>query len=354
MQPDADELRLCGIRQGRLLAGPETLQINLTNACNLDCVFCWNHSALRPNPSDAWHRQRLSPAHLENILAALPRLAPSRVLLSGRGEPLLHPGIRDLLATLRDHAIPTAIQTNGSTGPGPDELAALGVDHLLVNVSAATEAGWAATHPTRARLHAVVLERLEQLAQLHTPAVTLVAVIQRSNHQELLPLWELALRVKARGLQLKGLEPQPGLEPLRLDAGQTERVRADLHRVTQRAAQAGLELRAEHLQRLLDRDSARFSRELSHGPCYMGWYHLRVTCDGRVMFCCKDKLVDHLDRRPLYAIWRSAAYHLLRLSARDGDLDGPFDDKCGGCSNFQRNHEIARDVGEHTESGGWS
>lgn len=78
-------------------------------------------------------------------------------------------------------------------------------------------------------------------------------------------------------------------------------------------------------------------------PSRPGWYYLRVTCDGRVMFCCKDKIVDHLDRRDLYTIWRAPAYQLLRLAGRDGDsAAGLFDDKCRTCSNFGRNREIGR------------
>jgi hypothetical protein len=79
----------------------------------------------------------------------------------------------------------------------------------------------------------------------------------------------------------------------------------------------------------------------------MGWFYLRVTCDGRVMFCCKEKPVDHLDRRNLYAIWRAPAYHLWRLAGRDGDITaGLFDDKCRACSNFAQNLEVARELAD--------
>ena len=85
----------------------------------------------------------------------------------------------------------------------------------------------------------------------------------------------------------------------------------------------------------------RFTDSLAAGPCYMGWYYLRVTCDGRVMFCCKDKQVGHLDDGSLYHIWRDPAYQLLRLAGRDGEHGaGLFDAKCRACSNFARNREV--------------
>lgn len=343
---DDAELRLRGAVEGRLLAGPETLQLNLSSRCNLDCVFCWIHSPLRA-PRKVPGPAFLSPGHVRAVLDALPALRPGRVVLCGQGEPLLHPEVRPLLAALQMLGVPTTIQTNGTAGPEPDELAALGVESLEVNLSAATAAAWRDTHPAHARLHAEALRRLERLAELRAgggPAVTILAVVQRSNLDQLLPLLELAERVAARRLVLKGMELQPELAPLVPDAAERAAIHADLERVRARARAARLELRAEHLERLLGVDpaSGAFTDDLRRGPCYMGWYYLRVTTSGEVMFCCKDKLVDHLDRRPLYATWRSAAYHLHRLAARDGDPGPGFlDEKCRRCSNFARNLEVA-------------
>jgi MoaA/NifB/PqqE/SkfB family radical SAM enzyme len=341
------EARLRSVRQGRLLAGPETLQVNLQNACNLNCIFCWNHSPLlRTHPPD-WHRQRLSEAHLADVIASLPGLRPGRLQLSGRGEPLLHPGAMRLLGAARSLGVPTTVQTNGLDGPSPRQLVEVGVEHLAVNLSAGTEEGFERTHPGKGHRLGAVVERLEAIAELRSPAgtprVTVLAVIQQESTEELVPLVELAAAVGAEGVQLKGMEHLAGLEQLALAGAELDRARTELGRARRRAEALGVRLDADHLEWVLrptTRDG-RFSEQLAAGPCFMGWYYLRVTCDGRVMFCCKDKLVDHLDRRSLYAIWRSAAYHLLRLGGRDGDSTvGLFDAKCRACSNVLRNEEI--------------
>ena len=172
-----DDLRLRGVAEGSLLAGPETLQVNLTSSCNLACVFCWSHSPLRPvAPPEV-----LSAARMRALRDALAALQPARVLLSGQGEPLLHPAILPLLATLRELRIPTTIQTNCTTGPPPDELARLGVEHLVVNASAATPAGYRDTHPGSSTEHGELIRRLHQLSDLRGrggPAVTR-PVVQR-------------------------------------------------------------------------------------------------------------------------------------------------------------------------------
>jgi wyosine [tRNA(Phe)-imidazoG37] synthetase (radical SAM superfamily) len=342
------ELRLRSIREGRLLAGPETLQLNLQNACNGGCIFCWNHSPLLRPRSPSWHRERLSDAHLAAILDPLPRLAPDHVLLSGQGEPLLYPRVRELLTALRRLAIPVTVQTNGIAGLAAEELVDLGVEQLLVNVSAGTAAGYERVHPGHGAAFSDVVSRLERIAELRgrnrTPRTSLVAVIQRTNLSEIGALVELAARVGAEAVQLRGMEPGEGLGSLRLGRQERERVRAEAEPARARAQALGLEIDDAHLVQLLGSSNrtGAFTESLRAGPCFIGWAYLRVTSDGRVMFCCKDKLVDHLDRTPLYRIWRSAGYQLLRLGGRDGDLEaGPFDDRCCACSNFRQNELLA-------------
>ena len=346
------EARLRGVVEGRLLAGPETLQLNLQDACNLRCVFCWSHSPLRP-PLPSTPRERLSDEHLRRVLEALPRLRPGRVVLSGRGEPLLHPGARALLRALQREHVPATIQTNGTAGLPPEELVELGVARLTVNVSAATAAGYARVHPGQGELRELLLHRLRRLATLRdrgtqAPELVLVAVIQRANADELVPLVELAGEVGARRVVLKGMELAEGLEPLLLDDAQRDAACHELERARRRSVGFGVELGAAHLERVLQRPGEApgvFTPDLERGPCYMGWYYLRVASDGQVMFCCKDKRVGHLDERGLYESWRSPVYQLQRLAGRDRDATaGLFDAKCRACSNFERNAEIGKSI----------
>ena len=352
------------MREGRLRSGPETLQINLGNACNLNCIFCWNHSPIAAHqPSAAWHRQRLSDAHFDAVIAALPDLRPARVLLSGRGEPLLHPRAEELLAELRRLSIAVTVQTNGIAGPSPASLMALGVDRLFVNLSAAEADGYGRVHPGRAHLFERVRNRLLTLAELRPrgqpPHVDVVAIIHRENYPQLEKLAELTAVVAASRLVLKGMELGAGME--RLLFTPTHRVAAwtALQQAKAAAVRFGVPLEAEHLEQILQAQGAdgaftpvdpvdgsgavvqSADRVATTRRCYMGWYYLRVTCDGRVMFCCKDKQVGHLDERGLYSLWRSPSYHLHRLAAREGDgSTGLIDAKCSACSNFARNRAV--------------
>lgn len=342
---DRESARLQRVRSGLLGGGPETLQLNLANACNLDCLFCWNHSPLVEPRSAVWQRQRLSDAHLEGVLVDLPRLDPDRLLLSGRGEPLLHPRVEALLEKARELTIPVTVQTNGTAGPSPARLEELGVERLLVNLSAATAEGYARLHPKGARLHAETLARLRAIAKLQRPRITLTAVICRENIEEIEPLAELARELSAP-LLLKGMEWSAELEQLLLGPEEVPRVEEALARAKRQLKGASATLDSAHLEAVLSAarsGSARFSADGRPLRCLMGWFYLRVTCAGEVMFCCKDKRVGHLDERSLYAIWRAPRYQLWRLAGRDGDTSaGLFDEKCQRCSNVARNRVLLR------------
>ncbi|MFW5739334.1 MAG: radical SAM/SPASM domain-containing protein [Myxococcota bacterium] len=347
---EVDARRLRDVREGRLSSGPETLQVNLGHACNLNCIFCWNHSPLMPRRSRRWHRERLSERHARNVADSLASLRPDRLMLSGQGEPLMQRSAPLLLRAAREAGIPVIVQTNGVGGVSVADLA--GVERLMVNLSAATQAGYEASHPGRGALLHRVVERLLALERQRRsgggPAVTLMAVVQRRNLEEMEPLVALAARVGASAVHFKGMEMVSGLECLAL--GEKDRATAweRLATAEERGRQLGVQVHAAHLRQVLrSEEPRRFTEDLAGTPCVMGWYYLRVTCDGRVMFCCKDKLVGHLDEAPLYRLWRSPSYHLHRLAGRDGGADSElFDDKCRACSNFERNQRVLERVGE--------
>jgi MoaA/NifB/PqqE/SkfB family radical SAM enzyme len=345
---ERDSRRLESVRRGGLLFGPEILQVNLGHRCNLDCIFCWNHSPLLPRRSKAWHGAILSDRHARNVAEAIPVLRPDRVVLSGQGEPLIQKAAPVILHAALDAGIPVVVQTNGVGGIDVERLE--GVERLMVNLSAATPDGYEATHPGCGGLLPRVVGRMRQAAVLRSrgkgPEVTILAVVQRTNIDELVPIVELAREVGASAVHFKGMEFAPGLETLVLDAEDRERVRRGLELAKECALRLGVSLHSAHLEQVLGcSDGRRFTDCMTSVPCVMGWYYLRVTCDGRVMFCCKDKLVGHLDDRPLSRIWRSPTYHLHRLAARDGDgSTGLLDEKCRACSNFERNRQVVLEL----------
>jgi hypothetical protein len=156
----------------------------------------------------------------------------------------------------------------------------------------------------------------------------------------------LAHHVGAQAVQLKGVELVADLrhEGLVLRHCDRPRLQKELARARARSVLRGVSFQTAHLDQLTRQmgPGGTFSRDLARGPCFMGWYYLRVTCDGRVMFCCKDKEMGRLDQWSIYELWRSPEYHLHRLAGRDGDPStGLLDQKCRACSNVVQNRRLA-------------
>ena len=125
--------------RARAPAIPKTaasLWLELEPRCNLRCQFCYNYW------KDGRHAvpRRLSPAELIGCLDALLNgVSCDKAALSG-GEPLLYPGLDQVLAYLTGRGIPTVLTTNGLllTEERLRHLVGLGLHGVQVPLHAAT------------------------------------------------------------------------------------------------------------------------------------------------------------------------------------------------------------------------
>jgi MoaA/NifB/PqqE/SkfB family radical SAM enzyme len=122
----------------RVLAdgGPGFCQIALTNACNASCGFCSFARLSR----EEW----IFPETAEVIRAidALASRGVGYVVFVG-GEPLMHPGLFDLIDHTRSRGMAPLICTNGSLlrEETIDRLAAAGLKGVIISIDAPSEEG---------------------------------------------------------------------------------------------------------------------------------------------------------------------------------------------------------------------
>ena len=127
-------------------AGLLSLNLELTNRCNLKCSFCPTGNGLMVRP-----RGHMDPEVFERALSNAGPL--EFVLLFQWGEPLLHPQFAELARRARDHGARTLVTTNGTLldRRRVDALLDAGLDRVTVSVD-----GDAETHE---RVRGVSLER---------------------------------------------------------------------------------------------------------------------------------------------------------------------------------------------------
>lgn len=98
-----------GILKKKVLTGPWSVQIDLTNQCNNDCLACWCRSkflkdkAMKPEVV----KQSLSYEKVIGLIDELDKLGVRDIYFTGGGEPFMHPKILDIMRYIKKKRNPS-------------------------------------------------------------------------------------------------------------------------------------------------------------------------------------------------------------------------------------------------------
>lgn len=350
--------RLDAFADGSLPLGPQTVHIDLTNACNTDCVTCWDHSPHLHTPQPvAWKRQRIDPDAFVALLDDIDGLGGlEAVILSGMGEPFTHPHIYALLAEVKRRGLHVTVITN-LLAADPRKIVELDVDCLLLGIHGASERSYLAFHPSWQprdwqRLQATLAE-FAACGRRHDKHVH---VICKHNADELVAMVEQAERLRAERINFKLASLRRGTEAVGMDAPTRARLLAhDVAHARARAEQLGvrhnldafaLQLRAS----LAGRADAHETAAIDEVGCFMGQLYSRITVDGTVLFCCNTEVVvGHLATTRFSALWRGSAWQGWRERMRRGE----YLPSCRQCGKFNQNLTWSERVREHHGEHRW-
>lgn len=281
---------------------PMILNIEPTNRCNLSCSMCPRSTSGRPVMDLEW-------GLFERLVEELKREGPIlKVFLQKDGEPLLHPKIAKMVEMLKDAnaAKSISIITNG-TLLNEDmfaDLAAAGLDDLIVSIDAVDESGYKKLKG--ANLYSRVVENVER------------AVAMKREHNLEKPY------IKARMVARRGHEAEIE-EFKRKWTG-----KADMVDITPFHTWLG----AVGDERCYGRDG-RY-------PCALLWYTGIINSDGRVSPCCIDYecrgTLGTIGDGGFSAIWNGKALKDLRMRHLKGDYDKTA--ICGSCEYWLIKEDI--------------
>ncbi|MCD8042592.1 MAG: radical SAM protein [Tannerellaceae bacterium] len=114
----------------RSLAAPESLHIELTSCCPLQCQQCYKEHG----------EQELAGGVLHNLIRQAEKAAVFQIALGG-GEPLLYPDLPDVIAAITGRGMAATITTSGVglTREKIARLTAAGINHIQVSLNGSTE-----------------------------------------------------------------------------------------------------------------------------------------------------------------------------------------------------------------------
>ena len=337
--------RLAGMAEGKVLCGPGTVHIDITNGCNTNCITCWDHSPfLNEARPTAWKRQRLDLATFEVLLKDLTSLGGLQaIILSGMGEPFTHPDVYLMIAAVKREGLHLTIITNLIAADGA-RILELGVDSLLIGIQGASEASYLAFHPS---FGPAEWERLHEMLEAFKKAgrhFKHVQVICETNAHELLDMVRLAQRYAAAQVNFKLASLREGTETCAITPSQRSFLCDTLVPEAIEVAHAlGVATNLEVLRLQLgagDGDTA----PIEAVGCFMGYEYSRVLVDGTVLYCCNtDVVVGRLDEDTRFTdLWDGPVWNALRARFRRGD----YLPSCRQCGKFNQNVKLA----EHFEA----
>lgn len=359
--------RLEDLRDGVVTMGPQTLHIDVTNACNTNCVTCWDHSphldVARPT---SWKKQKVDVAAIAALLDDVqsldtPRGGLQAVIVSGMGEPFTHPDIDAILTDIKRRGLHLTVITN-LVAADIERVVAIGVDALLVGVQGASEASYLAFHPNFSSWHWQKLQ--SQLAVLSaSPSIThkQVQVICRHNAHELMEMVALAASTSADQVNFKLASLKHGTEAVALSSAQREAllregIAAAEAEAQKRGLKTNLRVFREQLRRMhagdvdaVD-DVAIDTAPIDEVGCFLGGFYSRVTVDGTVLFCCNTEVeIGSLSVLPFSSWWRSARWAYWRRRMREGRYLA----SCFQCGKLNQNDKLSRRFRERFGDEAW-
>ncbi len=332
---DLREHVLAGMLDGSPRTGPQSVHLDVTNACNTACVTCWDHSPHLTTPRSArWKGRTLPWAVFTDLVQQLEAFGSIRhVVLSGMGEPLTHPRIYDMIDAIKARGWSLTLLSNLVAGD-PARLAAAGVDQVLVGVQGVTPDTYAAFHPGWDASHFFKMTRVLRALARTACRVRHVQVIDRHTAEEVVDMVRFGHRYRADRVNYKLASLAGGTEVVRLtDAQRARLLEHDVPRARLLAAELGVRTNLELFERQLAAGGAATAPSHVTG-CWMGFAYTRITVDGDVLFCCNTEVrVGGLADGPLVDQWYGPAWQALRERLeRRRWFEG-----CDRCGKFEQN-----------------
>jgi SynChlorMet cassette radical SAM/SPASM protein ScmF len=198
-----DKFTIDGAAPGKLTRSLNAIYFYLTDGCNLRCRHCWIQPEYEPSGLSCKH---LSPELFRSIIAQAKPLGLSSVKLTG-GEPLLHPGIREILGHVRSEGLRLVVETNGvlCTPEIAREIAACKNPFVSVSIDGAD----AATHEWMRGVDGCFDDAIAGLRNLVDAGLKpqVIMTLNRKNYRQMEALVRLAERCGARSVKFNTLQP---------------------------------------------------------------------------------------------------------------------------------------------------
>ena len=284
-------------RNIKLDSFPRRLVLELTNACNLDCVMCGrDESEFASKFFDVEYLRKLEP-----ILKYV-----EEVTLFGWGEPTIHPEFRYILEFLDRYPVRKYFVTNGTTLHRIREyLFDYKVDIMAVSLDGAT----AKTNNAIRRksnfdqIVSGLKTVVQQKGKGNTgyPYINFVITLMKSNLDELPDMVDLAYNIgieEVKAVYMTSFSKKLEDEVLWDKVGE---VRSVFSETIERGNRLGIKVKLPYIQ------GEDIAGEKFHKDCFTGWRDFFIGADGYIRPCQSiSRKIFHVSRYDSFQeVWNS-------------------------------------------------
>jgi len=357
-----------GILNGsEAFTGPLSVQIDLTNQCNNNCIGCWCNSPLLGDKAmDPETKKKELPFELvKKLIDELDEMCVREIYLTGGGEPFMHPKVMEIIEYIKSKGIGCDMSTNFTliSKERAEKLVDLGVDHMNVSMWAGTPEGYIKTHPNKTdkdfykmRDTLIYIANLKNKEGKKRPIINIYNVISNLNYDEIKEMINFVFLVKADSVEFTMMDPVEGkTEILLLNEEQRCKLIKEVNKVrnyvNKKNAEFGVELKINALEQFLRRVSNEESKKGKYDsnivdtiPCYAGWTFARIMANGDILSCLKSHLmpIGNIHKQIFKKVWYSKKQRLFREKSRCKKSD-PYFSKINcykSCDNLGTNLSI--------------
>ncbi len=357
-------LRLLGMATGQPIVGPRVAGLEITHHCNLQCGFCETHGRFMEKPVTQTRayvggRRAMELDTVKELAVSLAKVGIGWVELSGKGDPVVHPKLPEIVRVLKEQGLAVSMFTNG-TVPRPDlarTLIECKLDRLNVSLNAGTREAYqkVANKDLWDRALGFVNEvmDLRRKAGSDKPSMRLSFVMCKDNIDDMDAMVDICaqLKVEEAGFSIMGELPQ--ILPIKLEPAEVDRLLAGIPAWSAKLAAAGV----HHDLPVLEDDLRTRGRETGpqdnpiqrRVPCYEGFMHTVIGPDGVVNPCCYcgDEDLGNVTETSFEEVWRGERYAAFRKKALTMHKTGePVCNECfTSCNRAHDNQRIHERLG---------
>ncbi len=347
-------LDLVGIQDGQVaFTGPYTIQLDVTNRCNNDCIACWLHSPLLatsgPNAKD--RRAQLSFPVVRQLLDDAYALGTRDIYMAGGGDPIVYPWLRETIEHVKALGMTVAINTNFTLA---DEkwcrwACEVGIDDLTLSVWAGGAEGYDATHPNKGpndfeRLKERITFLNRTKAELgRGPTVKIYQVVSNLNAHEFEAMWDFVDETGSEAVEFTVVDTVPGhTDILLFDEVTRNRLLAQSLQLQDRLERKGQGHRLFAFDQWLRRlrctgvtEGLGDANVVHTFPCTIGWTFLRVMPDGKVTSCLKSHRIPigNINESRLTQLWNNDKQRRFRRKTKVCEKRDPWFSNIGNDPN---------------------